>query len=99
MEFDLKWPNKLSEARAKPGDADGLYGFMPGILIIRRHRKNLFEKHLRTEVHALCREFSAAIATQDTAAHDRGGQRGTRDAREERGFGVFDQRDSGKGRT
>ena len=71
MEFFLEWPDKLSEARAQPGDANGLNGFLPSVLIIRRHWKNLFEKHLRLEVHAVRRKFSAAIAAQNSAAHDR----------------------------
>src|SRR6267378_5396190 len=99
MEFFLEWPDKLSEARAQPGHADGLNGFLPSVLIIRRHRKNLFEKHLRLEVHAVRRKFSAAIATQNSAAYDRGGQGGARDAREERRLLIFDERDGGERRT
>src|SRR5258705_13881954 len=99
MEFVLERPDKLSEARVKPGDADGLNGFLPGVLIIRCHRKNLFEKHLRLEVHAVRRKFSATIAAQDSAAHDRSGQGGTRDAREERRLLIFDERDGGERRT
>src|SRR6202521_5869590 len=99
MEFFLEWPDKLSEARAKPGEADGLNSFLPSVLIIRRHRKNLFEKHLRLEVRAVRRKFSATIAAQDSAAHDRGGQGGARDTREEGRLLILDQRDGGKRRT
>src|SRR3977135_4411831 len=99
MEFVLERPDKLSEARAKPGNADGLNGFPPGVLIIRRHRKNLFEKHLRLEIHAVRRKFSATITAQDSAAHDRGSQGGARDTREERRLLIFDQRNGGKRRT
>src|SRR6266550_6310252 len=96
MEFFLEWPDKLSEARAQPGDADGSNGFLPSVLIIGRHRKNLFEKHLRLKVHTVRRKFSATIAAQDSAAHDRGGQGGARDAREERRLLIFDERDGGE---
>src|SRR6266404_8999957 len=99
MEFFLERPDKLSEARAQPRNADGLNGFLPGVLIIRCHWKNFFEKHLRLEVRAMRRKFRATIAAQDSAAHNRGGQGGARDAREERGLLIFGQRDGGKRRT
>src|SRR5207245_7146457 len=83
----------------KPGDADGTNGFLPGILIIRRHGKNLFKQHLRREAGAARREFGAPIAAQNAAADDRGGERGTGDTREERRFFVVKKRDGSKRRT
>jgi len=62
MEFVLQSPNKFGEPRAKPGDADGLNGLLPGVLIISGHRKNFFKKHLRSEARALRRELGATIA-------------------------------------
>src|SRR5258706_349489 len=49
-EFILQSPYEVGEARAKPRDADGLDGLLPGILIIGGDRKNFFEKHLWREV-------------------------------------------------
>src|SRR5258708_28121783 len=99
MEFILERLDEVGEAGAKPGDADGLNRFLPGVLIIRGHRENFFEKHLRSEVRAMRREFGTTIAAQDAAAHDRGGQGGTRDARKERRLLIFKERHSGKRRT
>src|SRR5260370_30103605 len=98
MEFILEGPNEIREACAKPCDADRLNSFMPSVLIIRGHRKNLFEKHLRSEVRAICREFGATIAAQNSATVNRRGQVGTRDARKELRLLIFNQRHSSEPR-
>src|SRR6266481_7166570 len=98
-EFVLERLDEFREARAKPGDADGTNGFLPGILIIRRHGKNLFEQHLRREAGAARRELRATITAQNAATDDRSGQRGTGDTREERRLFVVKKRNSGKRRT
>src|SRR5260370_13599319 len=99
MEFILERLDEVGEAGAKPGDADGLNGFMPGVLIIRGHRENFFEKHLRSEVSAMRREFRATITAQNAATDNRRGQSGPRDARNKRRLLIFKWRDSGKRRT
>jgi len=71
MKFVLERFHKFLKARAKPSDADGSNGFLPGVLIIRRHGENLFEKHLRREVRAARRQFRATIAAQNVPADDR----------------------------
>src|SRR5260370_5502356 len=99
MEFTFEKPDKFWQVRPKPGNADGSNSLLPGILVISSHRENLIEQHLRREVCALCREFRATIAAQDSASHDRGGQRANRDARKEGRLVVVKQGDGSKRRA
>src|ERR1700741_3541710 len=96
MKFVLDRFDNLGKARTKPSDADGSNGFLPRILIVGSHGKNLFEQHLRREVGTKRREIRATITAQNAPSDDRRGEAATRDTREERRFFIVKKRDSGK---
>src|SRR6266567_2657902 len=99
MELLFERADKFGETHAKSGKADRLNGLLPGVLVVRSHRKNLFQKHLRGEVCAVRREFCATIAAQNTRAHNRGGKGGTRDAREKRRLLIIEDGEAGASRA
>src|SRR6266852_225154 len=93
MELLFERADKFGETRAKSGKADRLNGLLPGVLVVRSHRKNLFQKHLRGEVCAVRGEFRTTIAAQNTSAYDRRGKGRTRDAREKRRLLIIEHGD------
>src|SRR6266436_9042289 len=99
MELLFERADKFRETRAKSGKADRLNGLLPGVLVVRSHRKNLFQKHLRGEVCAVRGEFRATIAAQNTSAYDRRGKGRTRDAREKRRLLIIEDGDGSERRT
>src|SRR5882724_13093906 len=84
MKFVLERTHEFRQTGAEPGNAHGLDSFLPGILIIGRDGINFLEQHLRREKSSGYRQLGAAIAAQDTVAHDRRRQSLSGDARQHR---------------
>src|SRR5580704_18383896 len=83
-------PHKFGQTRAEAGNADRLDAFLPGVLVIGGYWIDIFQEHVRCEIRAACRQFRAAIATQDTLADNGRGQGGAGDSCEECGATLID---------
>src|SRR6266403_2217500 len=87
---------EFRETGPHSSNSNRMNSFLPGVLIVRRNRENLLEKHLRREFRATRGEFRAAIAAEYAIANDHGGKRRARYARKQSRLFLFKKRNRGK---
>src|SRR5579864_4666468 len=92
VELGLQRLDEIRQARAKSSNAHGSDAFAPGILVVCRNRVDLLEQCLRGNFATVRGKFGAAIAAQHAIAHNRSGQGGAGNARQQRGLFVLEKR-------
>src|SRR5207249_2557546 len=99
MKLLLQGTGKLTKAHAEAGNAHRRNPFVPGVLIVGRHRKNLLQKHLGRETCSGRGKLRTTVSTEQAGAHDGRGQGRTGNPGEQDGPVTIEQANCREGGT